>query len=206
MTTKKKIISLVCFLGVGLLGLSEGKNKVIIGSRSSLPDDEREYYSRYVNFRPGNGQTVELNPPRFSWAYLADIVPESDKVPLNQKFTLQISKAEDFRELEVDVQNVPYNFYNMLSPLPDAGTWFWRVGYNVGTGKEAWSDVRSFIVNSSAVSWDRSFLAGHVLRGEARPTKAQEELFLDHKATFQSVLDGLDYFIRRDFAAFNSMR
>ena len=46
----------------------------------------------------------------------------------------------------------------MLSPLPDAGTWFWRVGYNVGTGKEAWSDVRSFTISPSAVRWDRSFL------------------------------------------------
>ncbi|MCH7752122.1 MAG: hypothetical protein IH898_08210 [Planctomycetes bacterium] len=49
-------------------------------------------------------------------------------------------------------------------------------------------------------------LAGHVLRGEARPTQAQEELFVDHKATYQSVLDGLDDFIKKDFAAFNSSR
>ena len=159
MTPKKQIISFVFFLSVGLLSHSEGKQNMLIDGRSSLPDDEREYYSRYVNFRPGNGQTVELNPPRFSWPYLADIVPKSNKVPLGQLFTLQISKAEDFRELEVDVQNVPYNFYNMLSPLPDAGTWFWRVGYNVGTDKEAWSDVRSFTISPSAVRWDRSFLA-----------------------------------------------
>jgi hypothetical protein len=46
-------------------------------------------------------------------------------------------------------------------------------------------------------------LAGHALRGDARPTKAQKELFEEHKATYQTVLDGLRSFLERDLAAFN---
>ena len=42
-------------------------------------------------------------------------------------------------------------------------------------------------------------------RGEARPTQAQEELFVDHKATYQSVIDGLNYFIITDYAKYKTM-
>ena len=49
---------------------------MIIDERCSLPDHEREFYSRYVIFRPGEGQVVEVNPPRFSWRYLPEVVPE----------------------------------------------------------------------------------------------------------------------------------
>jgi hypothetical protein len=48
-------------------------------------------------------------------------------------------------------------------------------------------------------------LAGHALRGDARPTKAQEELFVEHKATFQDVLNGLSEIVSGDLAAFNAL-
>ena len=48
-------------------------------------------------------------------------------------------------------------------------------------------------------------LAGHALRGDARPTKAQEELFVEHKTTFQAVLDGLSKLVSGDLASFNGL-
>lgn len=138
---------------------AKGENKVIIDKRCNIPDDEREYYSRYVNFRPGDGQIVHLNPPRFSWGYLPDVVPESTRVPNNQRFRLQISKTDDFSDIEIEVKDTPYNFYNTLPPFSGAEKWYWRVGYNVGTEDEKWSDVRSFVIHPNAKTWDRSKLA-----------------------------------------------
>ncbi len=46
-------------------------------------------------------------------------------------------------------------------------------------------------------------LAGHALRGDARPTKAQKGLFEEHKATYKTVLDGVRRFLEDDLAAFN---
>lgn len=47
-------------------------------------------------------------------------------------------------------------------------------------------------------------LAGHVLRGEARPTSAQRALFAEHRATAQSVRDRLEAFAEKDLVILNS--
>jgi hypothetical protein len=47
-------------------------------------------------------------------------------------------------------------------------------------------------------------LAGHALRGDARPTKAQMELFEEHKATYNKVRDGVRRFLDKDLAVFNA--
>jgi hypothetical protein len=47
-------------------------------------------------------------------------------------------------------------------------------------------------------------LAGHVLRGEARPTKAQTALFAERRATAQSVRDRLGALVEEELAAFNA--
>lgn|GEM_PF-3852786 len=47
-------------------------------------------------------------------------------------------------------------------------------------------------------------LAGHVLKGEARPTRAQENLFAEHIITFNSVRDQLNDFIKSDLTDFNT--
>jgi photosystem II stability/assembly factor-like uncharacterized protein len=48
-------------------------------------------------------------------------------------------------------------------------------------------------------------LAGHALRGDARPTKAQEALFVEHLATYQEILSGLSELISGDLAAFRAL-
>ena len=71
--------------------------------------DPRQQYSRYVRFRPGDGQVVKLNPPRFSWPYFPEIVFKKYYRNANQIFTLQISKTKDFFSLEVEIRNISYN-------------------------------------------------------------------------------------------------
>ncbi len=142
----------------------------VIGSEARLPDDPREYYARFVTFRPPDGAVVKLNPPRFCWPYVPEIFPEKGKYPAQQRFALQVSRTADFAQPEIVVRDTPFNFYNTLPPLSAPGRWFWRVGYNVGTPRERWSAVRSFVIASDAVVWDRSALAepGKFLRGHPR--------------------------------------
>jgi hypothetical protein len=40
-----------------------------IGSESLVRENPRSHYSRYVNWRPADGEPVDLNPPRISWPY-----------------------------------------------------------------------------------------------------------------------------------------
>lgn len=151
-----------------ILSAYGGDEMSMIDERYILPDDDRESYSRYVNSRPADGAVVHLNPPRFSWPYLPDTVPESTRVP-EQIFTFQISSKRDFSDLHIDVKDVPYNFYNALPILPSNETWYWRVGYNVGAADERWSETRSFTIADDAEEWDRSGLADPDLASIGHP-------------------------------------
>ncbi|NOZ19735.1 MAG: DUF4962 domain-containing protein [Planctomycetes bacterium] len=130
--------------------------QVTIGPECKVPTDPRQTYARYVRFRPADGQTVTLNPPRFSWPYHPDIVAKEKFSPADTVFTLQISKSKDFGEPAFEVRDTVCNFYNFIPELTGARTWYWRVGYNVGKKGERWSDVRSFAITKNAVAWDRS--------------------------------------------------
>lgn len=130
--------------------------QVTIGPEARVPADPRQQYSRYVRFRPADQQVVTLNPPRFSWPYLPDIVPGSKTVRATQKFTLQISASSQCADPAVEIKDTPCNFFNFLPVLRGQKTWYWRVGYNVGSDKERWSDVRRFTLADEAVEWDRS--------------------------------------------------
>lgn len=142
----------------------------LVDASCKLPDNPREYYARFVKFRPPDGAIVHLNPPRFSWPYVPDLFPEDGKYPAQQRFTLQVSRADDFLNTEIDVKDTPFNFYNTIPSLSGDGKWFWRVGYNVGTRKEQWSEVLSFVIAPDAIVWDRSALAdpGRFLKGHPR--------------------------------------
>ena len=62
---------------IGLLILqllvSQGQVRPVrIGPEAIVPESPRSHYSRYVNWRPADGETVGLNPPRMSWPYWPD--------------------------------------------------------------------------------------------------------------------------------------
>ena len=120
-----------------------GGEPVVIGAESVLPVNPRSEWCRYVNWRPADGEIVDLNPPRMSWPYNAD-APEDFGDALHT-FTLQIADNPEFANPAVDV-NCALNFYNTLPALGPARTWYWRVGYDVGTQAEKWSATRMFTI------------------------------------------------------------
>lgn len=130
---------------------------VRIGLEAIVPENPRSHYNRYVNWRPADGETVRLNPPRMSWPYWPDW-PNDFRDAL-YTFTLQISSHSDCSKPIVNV-TCPYNFYNMLPALGvGQNRWYWRVGYHDGRDRIEWSQIRSFTISEDAVAWDRSQLA-----------------------------------------------
>lgn len=127
-----------------------------IGADAVVPENARSRYNRYVNWRPADRETVDLNPPRISWPYWPDW-PDNWSSEFHT-FRLQISAKPDCSEPVVDVA-CTMNFYNCLPELKGARQWYWRVGYNVGTAKEKWSAVRCFALADKAAVWDRAGLA-----------------------------------------------
>ncbi|MFQ5811101.1 MAG: DUF4962 domain-containing protein, partial [Armatimonadota bacterium] len=158
------VLFLTVFATDGCTAADDGQ--VRIGAEARVPENPRSHYSRYVNWRPYDGEVVHLNPPRMSWPYWPDWPNDwSDAV---HTFTLQISSKPDCSEPIVDVTG-PLNFYNTLPELKGAGTWYWRVGYDVGTAEERWREVRSFTIAEDAVVWDRSALAAPNLAERGHP-------------------------------------
>ncbi len=149
------ILQLLITQGQGLA------QSVRIGSEALVPENPRSHYSRYVNWRPADSETVQLNPPRISWPYWPDW-PNNFSDALHM-FTLQVSSNPDCSNPVINV-TTPYNFYNTIPALVKDSTqeqdrWYWRVGYDVGTQQVEWSKIRSFIISKEAVIWDRSKLA-----------------------------------------------
>jgi hypothetical protein len=129
----------------------------VIGGTAHLDPPQSVKYSGVVNFRPGDGEAVTVNPPRFSWSYTLDPTQAyaDDSV---HTFQFQVADNAQFTDPLVD-RKVDNNFYNFLAPFP-AGKKFWRVGYGGPDGvMTVWSDVRSFTISATTPSWDRSKLA-----------------------------------------------
>ncbi len=130
---------------------------IVLGPETAVPTDPRQVHPRYLGFRPADGQTVDLNPPRMSWPWYAETLPDGTPAG-DRRFTLQIASTPDFAEPKVVAADVRVNFYNALPPLRGADRWYWRVAYDPGTEGERWSDVRSFTIADGATVWDRSGL------------------------------------------------
>ena len=121
-----------------------------------LPDDPTTHYSRAVNFAPGNGEHVDLNPPRFRWRYHPTQPGEGG----NYTFRFQIAHDAQFQNLIHDI-TTPFNFYNTLSPFKSTNPIYWRIGYREGNTDPVvnWSATRSFTLAPNAQVWDRSTMA-----------------------------------------------
>ena len=166
-----QVILVACCLVLLTLFASDGcaaepNGPVRIGRAARVPENPRSHYSRYVNWRPADGELVHLDPPRMSWPYWPDFPGNwNDEV---HTFTLQISSRPDCSGPVVDV-TCAFNFYNTLPALKEADRWYWRVGYDVGSDDEKWSEVRSFTIAEDAVVWDRSALAKPDLAERGHP-------------------------------------
>ncbi|MGI5820225.1 MAG: DUF4962 domain-containing protein [Armatimonadota bacterium] len=149
-----RAIAMLCCLTVAAGPLMA--QTVQIGAESVLPVHQSSLWSRYVNFRPADGEVVDLNPPRLSWFYNAN-APD-DFGDAMHMFTLQVADNPQFDDPAIEVIT-PFNFYNTIPALDADATWYWRVGYDVGTEGERWSETRSFQIAPGATVWDRSALA-----------------------------------------------
>jgi len=144
---------------------------VNIGQEALIQDNPRARFSRFVNVRPGDGEVVSLNPPRFSWFYsprAEERLKRGRSLKGSYIFTFQISATPDFENPVVDV-TTPYNFYNTLPVLRGSGRWFWRIGYNVRLKNEWWSPTYSLTIAPDAVEWDRAALATPQFEGIGHP-------------------------------------
>lgn len=130
-----------------------------IGSQALIPLPNAALWGGLINFQPGNGEAVEINPPIFSWFYNLDDPNMLTDTSLKQ-FELQISYDSTFAHPIVDVRTES-NMYNFLAPFSRSPV-YWRVGYiapAAGPNVYKWSDTRVFSVKPGAPVWDRSILA-----------------------------------------------
>lgn len=141
-------------------------------ANSSVPLTESILYNRVLTWRPANETTVNLNPPRFSWPYEPDIIPESKlpSLPI-RKYAFQIAEDLGFQELLLDVRETDFNFYNAIPMLPVRKALYWRVGYYDPSASKRleWNRVRSFKIGPGAVDWDREKLATPDLTHDNHP-------------------------------------
>ena len=162
-----------------ILSVSARAEPVHIGPEAIVPEQPRSRYNRFVNWRPADGEMVRLNPPRMSWPYIPDWPRSWSRA--QHMFQLQISADPGCKDPVVDV-TTPVNFYNTIpalrtsargkqsgKPTEVAGTWYWRVGYDIGTERETWSQVRSFTIAADAQVWDRAALARPQLAERGHP-------------------------------------
>jgi len=132
---------------------------VTIGTEAVLRALETTRWARFISYRPADGQTVHLNPPRFCWPYLPEIVPAEPlpggKLP-DLLYTLQIAADRDFSRVLQQAGPTTINFYNLLKPLPKPGRYWWRVIYRWPDGNVIASRTRCFVIAEDAAVWDRS--------------------------------------------------
>ncbi len=147
---------LLSLTGLILLPGLAASQQVRIGTDARVPENPRSRYCRYVNWRPADGEVVSLNPPRMSWPLRADWPEEWGSA--SHRYTLQIAGNDKFADPLVNV-TCGFNFYNTIPALEPGGTYFWRVGYDIGSDSAKWSPVRRFTIAPDATEWDRSALA-----------------------------------------------
>ncbi len=130
-----------------------------IGSEADVALPGHTKYMTIGPTRPADGETVQLDPPRFSWAYDPDQTVDPNN-GLIRYFRFQVASDATFTTLIVDVDTDTCT-YNFLAPLNVTQAW-WRVGYmrptNPGVVTE-WSATRTFYIDPGHTDWDRSDLA-----------------------------------------------
>ncbi len=138
----------------------------IIGRESLVELPTSAIWSAVVNFRPGNGEVVNVNPPTFSWLY--DLAVFKNYIGLRSfQFQVAYNEADFYNVSELAVNILTdSNMYNFLAPfnrsrMNSESKMFWRIGY-IEAGDSVpsvWSPISIFIINNSAREWDRSMLA-----------------------------------------------
>ena len=108
-------------------------NALVIGGEALQPLPTSAEYSAIINYSPGNGETVGLNPPRFSWLYRPSLDATYCYYPncsayAPMEFIFQVADNPQFTNPVVNVLTLN-NFYNFIPVLGSGRTYYWRVGY-----------------------------------------------------------------------------
>lgn len=189
------------------LSVSSASHVTRIGGEAVIALPASASWNSVVNVRPGDGETVVLNPPRFSWTYAPDPANSDnastaygDIAP--KEFIFQLADNAEFQSPVVDVRT-PWNMYNLLPALTEGTQYFWRVGYiepvsqdrstwtlapaSWSSGASAWITNR-FTIATNAVAWDRSMLADEGYLAD----KAQHPHILFTSANRRNIMSWLD--------------
>ena len=111
------LVQMLALASLGAGGIAAGAAAPVrIGAEARVPESPRAQYSRYLNWRPADGETVRLNPPRLSWPYRADFPDGWDDT--SHRFTLQIGSEPSLATPAIQVQTW-FNFYNTLPALTE---------------------------------------------------------------------------------------
>lgn len=93
-------------------------------------------------FRPGVGEVVSVNPPRFSWR------PQKGK---GVRYVVEASRDASFEEVEYTANGIEFNVHAPDRRF-DPGEWAWRYAYVDATGNQSeYSSVRRFTIPGDAV-------------------------------------------------------
>jgi hypothetical protein len=160
-----KIIKLLCVL----LSCLSAQAAHRISTEALVSTPRSADYSLITNVRPGDGETVDFNPPIFTWFYNTNHLAGGEQNP-NGLFPHWSSWTNAFRlkvgtnaaltgTLAIDV-TTDLNFYNFLAPLGTNNTrqFYWQVDYITAGSVYFSSAVRSFTIANGATNWDRSIL------------------------------------------------
>jgi hypothetical protein len=129
----------------------------VIGPEAAIPLPKSAIFSGPINFQPGDGDTVQINPPSIQWCYVPDATVAHSDMEM-KTFLLQVAYDSGFSSLALNVTSY-WNFYSTLAPFIKSPV-YWKVGYCHGSNSTAyaWSAVRSFTIATNALNWNRSML------------------------------------------------
>ena len=157
-------------LAIACLATSIAAADTRLGPESRVITPKSAEYSSAVNFRPGDGEIVNNNPPIFTWFYNTNHLVGGDQNPngffphwatQTNSFRFQVATQPDMSgPLAVDVVT-PFNFYNFIGPLNTNATrrFWWRVQYITNNVAYCTSATRAFIISATASNWNRSMFA-----------------------------------------------
>ena len=96
-----------------------------IGSEAVIQLPQSAIWEKNVNIRPGNGDVVALNPPRFSWPACCQMTNYTDTA--QRVFQFQAGYDPAFNSVAVNVRTFS-TMYNFLHPFTNSPV-YWRVAY-----------------------------------------------------------------------------
>ncbi|MCM8797016.1 MAG: InlB B-repeat-containing protein [Candidatus Omnitrophica bacterium] len=136
---KKNLILACLFLFVSTMDIPVVWAETI-GAEAVQQLPPSSLWSSVVSFRPGDGEEVMLNPPRFSWSYNPD--SRDAKIDVSPKeFIFQVAYSKSALEYARTLDNplnapnlvvsvrTPSNCYNFLAPFDPNQRVYWQIGY-----------------------------------------------------------------------------